>query len=322
MHIIIPDDYQDCIRKLGCFAKLAGHQVSVFNDTVTDVDALVARFASADALVLTRERTRITPQLLERLPRLKLISQTGKVSSHLNVDDCTRFGVAVAEGQGAPGATAELTWALVMAAMRHLPQEVARLKSGAWQGDIGRQLRGRRLGVWSYGKIGKLVAGYGRAFGMQVWVWGREASVAAARADGFEAAPSRAEFFSGSDVVSLHIRLNAQTAGIVTLDDLSQMKQDALIVNTSRAELVAPGILEAALKSGRPGFAAVDVYEAEPVLDAGHPLLKMSNVICSPHLGYVERDNYELYFGTAFDNVVAFASGAPVNIANPAVLLR
>ena len=317
MHIVIPDDYQDCVRHLECFAKLADHRTTIYNDTVVDLDELARRFADADALVLIRERTRITPELLDRLPKLRLISQTGKVSNHLHVLDCTRRGIAVAEGQGAPGATAELTWALIMATMRHLPLEITRLKGGLWQGALGRQLRGRRLGVWSYGRIGKLVAGYGQAFDMRVWVWGRDNSIAAARADGFAAAPTRKAFFEQSDVISLHVRLNAETAGLVTANDLGSMKPDALIVNTSRAELIGAGVLEAALSAGRPGFAAVDVYEREPVLGADHPLLRLANAVCTPHLGYVERDNYELYFGSAFDNVIAFAEGRKASIANP-----
>ena len=321
MKIVIPDDYQDCIRHLQCFARLAGHEVTVYNDSSADEDELVRRFADAEALVLIRERTRITPTLLARLPKLRLISQTGKVSNHLKLADCTARGVAVAEGKGDAGPTAELTWALVMAAMRFLPQEVARLKAGQWQGMLGRQLRGRTLGIWSYGRIGKVVAGYGRAFGMKVWVWGRAASVADARAEGFEVAPSREAFFAGSEVVSLHVRLNAETRGLITAGDLAQMRPDAVLVNTSRAELLAPGVLEAALKAGRPGFAAVDVFEKEPVLGARHPLLALPNAICTPHLGYVELDNYELYFGTAFDNVLAFAAGTPAAVANPEVLV-
>lgn len=322
MKIVIPDDYQDCIRGLKCFARLDGHEVRIYDDSTNDEDELARRFADADVLVLIRERTRITATLLDRLPKLRLISQTGKVSNHIRVAECSARGIAVAEGKGDPGPTAELTWALIMGAMRHLPQEVARLKGGLWQGTLGRQLRGRCLGVWSYGKIGKVVAGYGRAFGMNVWVWGRQGSLADARADGFEVAPTREAFFSQSDIVSLHIRLNAETRAIVTANDLAMMKSDGLLVNTSRAELVATGALEAGLAAGRPGFAAVDVYEEEPVLGAAHPLLALSNAVCTPHLGYVERDNFELYFGTAFDNVLAFAAGKPTNLADPAVVLR
>lgn len=324
MHIIISDDYQDCVRSLTAADKLRalGHTLEVHADSLTDEDALVARFAKADALVLIRERTKITPTLLDRLPKLKLISQTGKISSHINVADCTARGIAVAEGTGAPTSTAEMTFALILSSMRHIPQEVARLKSGKWQHTLGRVLKGQRLGIWSYGKIGKLVAGYGRAFGMDVWVWGREGSTSAARADGFTVAPSRDAFFAESDVVCLHVRLNKDTEGMVKPADLALMKKTALIVNTSRAELIEAGALEAALRLGFPGFAAVDVYEGEPILGADHPLLKLPNALCTPHLGYVERENYEFYFGTAFDNVVAFASGAPTNLANKDVVLR
>lgn len=320
MHIVIPDDYQDCVRHLDAFKLLSGHQVTIYNDTVADIDTLAARFADAEALVLTRERTAITPALLARMPKLKIISQTGKVSNHIKVADCTARGVAVAEGSGGPTATAELTWALLLAAMRHLPQEVARLKGGLWQHTLGRQVKGKRLGVWAYGKIGKIVAGYGKAFGMQVWVWGREGSVAAARADGFEVAPSREAFFADSDIVTLHVRLNADTRGLVKAADLARMKADALLVNTSRAELIEADALVNALRAGRPGLAAVDVYEAEPVLGATHPLLAMPNVVCTPHLGYVERSNYEMYYGDAFSNILAYAQGMPKNIANPEVL--
>ncbi len=320
MHIVIPDDYQDCVRHLDAFKLLSGHQVTIYNDTVADIDTLAARFADAEALVLTRERTAITPALLARMPKLKIISQTGKVSNHIKVADCTARGVAVAEGSGGPTATAELTWALLLAAMRHLPQEVARLKGGLWQHTLGRQVKGKRLGVWAYGKIGKIVAGYGKAFGMQVWVWGREGSVAAARADGFEVAPSREAFFADSDIVTLHVRLNADTRGLVKAADLARMKTDALLVNTSRAELIEADALVNALRAGRPGLAAVDVYEAEPVLGATHPLLAMPNVVCTPHLGYVERSNYEMYYGDAFSNILAYAQGMPKNIANPEVL--
>ena len=320
MRIVIPDDYQDCVRHLKAFEKLAGHDVKVYTDTVTGTDALAQRFGDAEALVLIRERTLITPELLGRLPKLRIISQTGKVSNHLKLSDCSARGVAVAEGSGGPTATAELTWALVLAAMRHVPQEVARLKAGQWQHTIGRQLKGLRLGIWSYGKIGKIVAGYGKAFGMQVWVWGRDGSIGAARADGFEAAPSREAFFADSDVLSLHVRLNPETRGLVKAGELARMKPDALIVNTSRAELIEAGALVAALKAGRPGCAAVDVYESEPVLGATHPLLALPNAVCTPHLGYVELGNYELYFGDAFDNILAFASGTPKNIANPDAL--
>jgi D-3-phosphoglycerate dehydrogenase len=320
LRIAIPDDYQNCVPSLACFSKLAAHEVTVFNDTLHDVPALAERLQNFDALVLTRERTAISAALLERLPHLRVISQTGKVAEHIDIAACTARGVAVVDGRGSGAATAELTWALVLASRRYLVDEVNRLQAGQWQGHLGQQLSGQRLGVWSYGRIGRQIAAFGRTFGMQVWVWGREASLADARADGFEVAPSREAFFAGSDVLSLHVRLNAQTRGLVTAADLALMRPDALFVNTSRAELVADGALVAALEQGHPGFAAVDVYEAEPVLGAQHPLVRHPRALCTPHIGYVERDNYELYFGTAFDNLNAFAAGQPKNLVNPEVL--
>lgn len=318
MIIAIPDDYQDCVRHLDCFAKLAGHEVRIFNDSVKGTDALAERFADAEAIVLTRERTRIDAALLDRLPKLRLISQTGKLAGHVDLAACSARGVRVAEGSGAGSATAEIAWTLALASRRHLVSEANRLRDGQWQGHLGQQLSGQRLGVWSYGRIGRQVAGYGRAFGMQVWVWGRETSTAAARADGFEVAPSREAFFAQSDVISLHVRLYADTVGIVTADDLARMKPTALLVNTSRAELIARGALEHALVQGRPGFAAVDVYEEEPVLGANHPLLRLPNALCTPHIGYVEKDNYERYFGIAFDNILAYAEGRLSDGVSPA----
>ncbi len=320
LRIAIPDDYQNCVRSLACFSKLAAHQVTIFNDTLKDVEALAERLQNFDALVLTRERTAIRAALVERLPHLRVISQTGKVAEHIDIAACTARGVAVVDGRGSGAATAELTWALVLASRRYLVDEVNRLTSGQWQGHLGQQLSGQRLGVWSYGRIGRQIAAYGRAFGMQVWVWGREASLADARADGFEVAPTRDAFFAGSDVLSLHVRLNAQTRGLITAADLALMRPDALFVNTSRAELVAEGALAAALEQGHPGFAAVDVYEAEPVLGAQHPLVRHPRALCTPHIGYVERDNYELYFGSAFDNLNAFAAGQSSSLVNPEVL--
>ncbi|HKI03265.1 MAG TPA: D-2-hydroxyacid dehydrogenase family protein [Thermoanaerobaculia bacterium] len=320
MRIIIPDDYQDAVRKLACFPKLAGHEVTIFNDTVKEIDALAERFFNADALVLIRERTRIGDDLLARLPDLKLISQTGKGTAHIDIAACTRRGVAVAAGTGSPHAPAELTWALVLAALRHIPQEVARLRAGHWQSTMGTGLRGRTLGIWGYGKIGSLVAGYGRAFGMNVLVWGREGSLSRAGADGYALAADRNALLEQADVLALHIKLTKETRGIVTAADLARMKPGALLVNTSRAELIEPGALEAALRAGRPGFAAVDVYEEEPIFGAAHPLLALENAVCTPHLGYVEKDSYESYFGQAFNQVAAFAAGNPINVINPEVL--
>jgi D-3-phosphoglycerate dehydrogenase len=321
LRIAIPDDYQDCVRHLACFAKTAGHEVVVFNNTVTGAD-LAQRLQGFDAVVLTRERTAITAALLDQLPQLRIVSQTGKVAGHIDVAACTARGVVVAEGSGTGAATAELTWLLAMASRRQLVPEVNRLRAGQWQGHLGQQMHGQRLGVWSYGRIGRQVAAYGRVFGMRVWVYGREGSVADARADGYEVAPSREAFFSDSDIVTLHVRLNSQTHGMVTAQDLACMRPTALLVNTSRSELIAPGALEAALRAGRPGFAAVDVFEQarEPVLGADHPLLSLPNALCTPHIGYVERDNYERYFGIAFDNINAFAAGAPTHLVNPEAL--
>lgn len=318
MNIVIPDDYQDAVRGLDCFSKLAGHQVTIYRDTVKENEILATRFQDAEVLVLIRERTAITGELLARLPKLKFISQTGRGTPHIDLAACTRHGVAVAAGGGSSYATAELTWGLVLAAMRHIPQEVARLKAGHWQSTIGLGLHGRTLGIFGYGKVGALVAGYGRAFGMHVLVWGREGSVMRARADGFATVSSQKALFEQSDVLSLHIRLAPETRGIVTASDLAAMKSSALLVNTSRAGLIEPGVLEEALRAGRPGSAAVDVYESEPLED--HPLLHLDNVVCTPHLGYVEKDGYENFFGTAFDQLLAFAAGSPINIVNPQVL--
>ncbi len=322
MHIFIPDDYQDSVSRLDCFAKLRGHDVTVFNDTVKDMATLEQRFGDADALVLIRERTVIDDELLSRLPRLRLISQTGKGTSHIDVEACTRRGVSVAVGTGSPYAPAELTWALVLAAMRRVPQESSHLRAGGWQHRLGTTVRGRTLGIFGYGKIGSLVAGYGRAFGMNVLVWGREGSQSRARRDDYDIAESQRALFAESDVLSLHVRLDDATRGIVTAADLACMKPDALIVNTSRAELIERGALEAALRAGRPGLAAVDVYEEEPILGAQHPLLAMDNAVCTPHLGYVEKDSYELYFGQAFDNVLAFAEGKARNLVNAVTMKR
>lgn len=318
MNIVISDDYQDAVRRLACYGRLAGHSVAIHRDTVKEPEQLAVRFKDADALVLIRERTRIGEELLARLPRLRLISQTGRGIAHIDLAACTRRGVAVAAAGGSPYATAELTWGLVLAAMRRIPLEWARMRAGQWQTTLGLGLRGRTLGIFGYGKIGSVVAGYGRAFGMRVLAWGREGSLSHARADGIDTAASREELFEQADVLCLHLRLTPQTRGIVSAADLGRMKPEAVLVNTSRAELIETGALVGALQSGRPGFAAVDVYEDEPVTD--HPLLHLDNVVCTPHLGYVERDSYELYFGIAFDQVLAFASGAPINVVNPEAL--
>ncbi|WP_242928686.1 D-2-hydroxyacid dehydrogenase family protein [Pontibacter vulgaris] len=320
MHIIIPDDYQDVVRTLDCFKLLAGHEVTVYNETVTETEELARRFATADVLVLTRERTAITEALLSKLPNLKLISQTGKIANHLDLDACTRHHVAVAEGVGSPVAPAELAWALIMNAARQLPQAIQAMKEGKWQVNIGSSIKGKLTGIWGYGKIGKRIAAYAKAFEADVIVWGSESSRKLAEADGFMVAASKQDFFSRADIVSLHLRLTETTKSIVKANDLALIKPEAILVNISRAELVEEGALEVALQNGRPGFAALDVYESEPIYDQNHPLLQMPNVICTPHLGYVEKNSYELYFRKAFENIISFAEGQPANIANPEVL--
>ncbi|GGY92510.1 D-2-hydroxyacid dehydrogenase family protein [Pseudoduganella plicata] len=324
MKIAILDDYQDAVRELDCFSLMDDHDVKVFNNSVRGTGQLVARLTPFDALILIRERTHFNRALLSRLPNLKLISQTGKVSGHIDVTAATELGIAIAEGAGSPTAPAELAWALIMAASRKIVPYAANLKAGLWQtvstsqpfNTLGTVLRGRTLGIWSYGKIGKLLAGYGRAFGMDVQVWGSEASRAAAVADGYRAAPSREALFETSDVLTLHLRLADGTRGIVTAADLARMKPEALFVNTSRAELVEDGALERALRDGRPGAAALDVFVDEP-LPEDSPLLRMPQVLATPHLGYVEKDSYELYFEHAFRNLLDFAAGHCKTILNP-----
>lgn len=324
MKITILDDYFDTLRTLPCFEKLAGHEVTIWNDHVQDVDTLAARLRDTEALVLIRERTQIRAPLLERLDRLRLISQRS-VYPHIDIDACTHRGVVVSSNMhsGTPSyAAAELTWALVLAAARRLPQQVAALRAGIWQTGVGDTLRGRTLSIYGYGRIGATVAGYGRAFGMDVLVWAREASRERARADGHAVADSKHDFFARSDVLSLHMRLVDATRGIVGAADLAAMKPSAIFVNTSRAQLVEPGALVAALRAGRPGGAAVDVFEQEPLRDPAHPLLLMDNVICTPHIGYVTRDEYDLQFADIFDQIVAFAAGTPINVVNPGALSR
>jgi D-3-phosphoglycerate dehydrogenase / 2-oxoglutarate reductase len=323
MNITILDDYQNTIRTLECFRKVAGHDVTIWNDHTKDVGVLAARLKDTEALTLLRERTPIRAPLLERLDALRIISQVS-VYPHIDVEACTRRGVIVSSFM-APGrpsyATAELTWGLIIAALRRMPQEMAALRAGTWQAfPIGAGLRGKTLGIYGYGRIGAVVAGYGRAFGMKVLAWGREASLTKAREDGHAVAASAEALFAESDVLSLHLRLVDATRSIVTVADLARMKPTALLVNTSRAGLIAPGALEAALRAGRPGLAAVDVYEDEPVVGGLHPLLAMDNVVCTPHLGYVERDGLETMFSTIFDQILAYASGKPINVVNPTVL--
>lgn len=331
MNVIILDDYQDAVRKLRCASLMEQLNAKVFTNTVKGNGQLAVRLRDADVVVLIRERTHLSRALLEKLPRLKLISQTGKVGPHVDVETCTRMGIAVAEGVGSPVAPAELTWALIMAAMRRLPQYIGNLKHGAWQQSglkaasmppnfgLGMVLKGKTLGVWGFGRIGELVAGYGRAFGMNVVVWASPSSRERAQAAGYALAESREALFEQSDVLTVHLRLTPTTRGLLRQQDLALMKPTALFVNTSRAELIEEGALVAALNRGRPGMAAIDVFEAEPILQ-GHPLLRMENAVCTPHIGYVELDSYELYFRAAFENVLAFLRGEPTRIVNPDAL--
>ncbi len=331
MNIIILDDYQDAVRKLACAQRLEPFNAKVFTNTVKGIGQLAVRLKDAEIIVANRERTHFPRALLEKLPRLKLIAQTGRVGPHIDIEACTSLGIAVAEGVGSPVAAAELTWALVMASMRRLPQYIGNLKHGAWQQSgmkaasmppnfgLGVRLQGKTLGIWGYGKIGQLVAGYARAFGMQVLVWGSDGARARATDAGDTAAGSRQALFEQADVLTLHLRLVDATRGIVTMEDLSRMKPTALFVNTSRAELVEENMLVAALNRGRPGMAAIDVFESEPILQ-GHPLLRLENAVCTPHIGYVEQESYELYFSAAFDNVISFIAGEPTKVVNPEVL--
>ena len=331
MNIAILDDYQDAVRKLDCASKLAGHTVKVHTNSVKGLGQLSLRLKDAEILILIRERTHISKQLIDRLPNLKLISQTGKVSGHIDIDACTNKGILISEGVGSPTAPAELTWALIMAASKRIPQYANNLKYGVWQQSglksssmppnfgIGTVLKGKTLGIWGFGKIGQLFAGYGKAFGMHIQVWGREPSLKLAQEMGYSVASSKEDFFESSDILTLHLRLNEATQGIVSSKDLALMKPSALIVNTSRAELIKPDALMNALSLGRPGLGAVDVYESEPILQ-GYSLLRLENCICTPHIGYVEKDSYELYFGAAIDNIINYCNGSPTNIVNPIAL--
>ena len=323
MKIAVIDDYQNAFRTLKSYPKLSDHEVVVFTDTETDIGKLADRLKDADAVVLTQQRSSFPRALIERLPKLKLIGQTGRAATHVDLDACTEKGIVVsAGGTGNSNATAELTWGLILSALRNLPLEVKRLKEGHWQSTLGIGVNGKTLGIYAYGKIGSIVAAAGKAFGARVVCWGREGSTARAKAAGFEVAESRADFFGRADILSLHLPLNKDTQGIVTRDDLGRMKPTALIVNPSRAGLIAPGALVEALKAGRPGMAAVDVYEKEPVINADHPLLKMDSVTCTPHLGYVTREGYEEYYAVVVDDILAFAAGKPQNVLNPQAIAK
>lgn len=323
MKIAVIDDYQQAFRNLKCFARLNDHEVAVFHDTEKDPVRLAARLKDANVLVLTQQRSPLPRAVIEKLPKLKLVAQTGRNTNHIDVAACTEKGIVVAAaGSGTPHATAELAWALILASMRHIPEEVGQLKQGVWQTTVGTGLHGRTLGVYALGRIGSCVAQVGKAFGMKVTCWGRDATLTKARESGYEVPASRAAFFEGADVLSLHIPLNKDTRGVVKAADLACMKPTALIVNTSRAPIIAEGALIEALRKGRPGRAAVDVYEDEPVIGGNHPLLKMGNALCTPHLGYVEESTYDAIFGVVVDSILAFAAGKPINVLNSEALKK
>jgi D-3-phosphoglycerate dehydrogenase len=317
MQIAVLDDYQDAFRTLNCASKLDGQQVKVFHAPAESDDALVDMLKDAEAVILIQQRTAMPRKIIERLPNLKMLSQTGRNTAHIDLAACKERGIVVsAGGGGGPNATAELAWGLVLSCARHIPDEVQALKEGRWQTTLGTGLAKKTLGVYAFGRIGSLVAAYGKAFGMRVVCWGREGSLGKAREAGFEAAASREAFFSDADVVSLHLPLKAETRGIVTAADLARMKPESILVNTSRAGIIEAGALAAALKKGRPGMAGVDVYESEPVLNGDHPLLKLSNAVCTPHLGYVERGGYEALYTAAIEQILAFAAGKPINVVD------
>ncbi len=323
MKIAVLDDYQDAFRTLKCAARLKGHEVTAYHDSVKDPARLAQRLNGVDAVILLQQRTPIPRAVVDKFATLKLISQTGRNANHIDLAACTEKGILVCgTGAGKVNHTAELTWGLIFSSLRHIPEEVQRLKAGQWQTTLGTTVAGKTLGVYAYGRIGSIVARAGKAFEMRVVCWGREGSTGRAKADGYEVAASREAFFETADIVSLHIPLNKETRGIVTQADLARMKPTALLVNTSRGPIIEKDALEKALKSGHPGHAAVDVFEDEPVLGGDHPLLKMGNVVCTPHLGYVDRDTYEKYYGAAVDSILAYAAGKPDNLLNPEVLRK
>lgn len=321
MRVAILDDYQNVFRTLKCYSRLKGHDVAVYHDSVKEPGKLAERLKGAEAVILLQQRTPFPRAAAEKAATLKVISQTGRNANHIDLAACTEKGILVCgTGAGAVNHTAELTWGLIFSVLRHIPEEVQQLKAGKWQTTLGTTVAGKTLGIYAYGRIGSIVARAGRAFDMKVVCWGREGSTGRARADGYDIAASREAFFESADIVSLHIPLNKETRGIVKHSDLARMKPTALIVNTSRGPIIEAGALEQALREGRPGFGAVDVFDDEPVLGGNHPLLKMNNVVCTPHLGYVDRDTYEKYYGAAVDNILAYAEGKPVNLLNPEVL--
>lgn len=324
MKIAILDDWFDTLRRLPCFARLAGHEVTIWNDHLADDEALARRLQDTEALVLIRERTAIRAALVDRLPHLRLISQRS-VYPHIDIGACTRNGILVCSNMHADTpsfSTAELTWGLILAAARRLPENAAALRAGQWQAAMGHTLRGKTLGIFGFGRIGSVVAGFGKAFGMDVLVWAREDSRNRAAGEGYRIASGKEAFFAESDVLSLHMRLHPATRGIVTSADLARMKPSSMLVNTSRAGLIEAAALETALSLGRPGWAAIDVFENEPVRDQAHPLLALPNVTATPHIGYVTYEEWDLQFSDVFDQINAFDQGRPIHMINPEALDR
>ena len=316
MKIVIPDDYQDTIHKLDAFKLLAGHEVTRYRTPARDLDELVERLQPAECVVEIRERIDFSRALIERLPNLRLIALVGSRSQAIDYEAAKDHQVLVSTGKsGSPEAPAELAVALMLASRRNVAVEAPRMRAGEWPTTLSYRLRGSTLGIFGLGKIGQLVAAAGRGLGMKVLVWGRENSLKEARAAGYETAASKAELFERADVLQLLVRLTPDTKGIVTAADLARMKPTALFVNVARAELIEKGALVAALEQGRPGFAAVDVYEREPITGGNHPLLKMPNVLCTPHLGWAEWDTFELYFRECFEQIVNYAEGKPLRLA-------
>lgn len=320
MKITILDDYQNIIKELNCYKLLEGQEVTILHHTEKNPQKLAELLKDAEIIVLTRERTEITEELLSGLPNLKLISQTGKISNHLDLRICTQHGIAVAEGIGSPTAPAELTWALLMNTIRKIPQAIQGMKDGKWQINIGSKIEGKTIGIWGYGKIGQKIAQYAKVFGAKVLVWGSENSRNKAIEHGFLSADSKEDFFKTSDIITLHLRLSKDTFGIIKEPDLEMMKENSVLINTARAELIQKGVLPKILKNRKDMLVGVDVYNEEPIYDKDFELLKIENIVCTPHLGYVEKEGYELYFGKAFENVVNYINGNPINIANTEVL--
>ena len=317
MIIAIPDDYHGLVHSLDCMQLLSGHDVRIYTEAAPPAATLVKNLRDAEIIVPIRERTQFTREIIEQLPQLKLFSQTGRSCHHIDLTACTERGIAVAAGSHAsPYTVAEQTWAMILGSLREIPRETGLMKSGDWRNRFSTGLKGKTLGVFGLGTIGKLVATTGASFGMHILVWGRDSSLAAARAAGYDVATSQNDLFEQSDVLTLMVRLSEETRGVVAATHLARMKTSALLVNTARAELIAPDALEAALKLGRPGYAAVDVYENEPVLNGQHPLLQLDNVLCTAHSAWLERDTYELYFGEAFANAATFAAGQPLTLIN------